>query len=594
MSLHRLHRDANIFVWKYSTAWKQWIGLLQPSWWKLTEGALCVILGRILSIVLAVIGGMLVDGAIRRKGPEGMVQLLLAGVVVVVLQVILIRFSVIIVSGEAQRIMSGVRKRLISHVLRLPLPLFEVHLTGALSSQIMADTESLRTVFSTGMIDMLGSLSMAVTAFLVLIKVSQTLAAGIALTAIPFAIGVLWALRRLRKLYVEKSIQFGALSGRVTEALGGIRVLKALGAEEHESGIIVEKIEGVDIAERKFYTVTSILGCISVLTIGICTLWTMMLGGQSLMHGTMSPGSYFVCLLLLSYIVLPLMQTLSVGAQVAVSLAAIGRMGDLFARAKEGAGAERQIELTEMRGEVQFDEVSFSYEPTSVVLQNVSFRAVPGTITAIVGPSGAGKTTMMNLLCGFASPKYGSITIDGVDLNRVDLQTYRTQLGIVLQDTFLFSGTVYENVLYAKPSASRDEVLNACRLAHVEEFIHQLPQGYETHVGERGVLLSGGQKQRISIARAILVDPKILILDEATANIDAESESYLRESYAQLRHGRTVFVISHRLSAIRDADLILVLRRGRIAEIGRHDELLRRQGLYFRLFSYQDLRAEAC
>ncbi len=572
---------------RHRKLWSAWYELLRPRWLWLTIGAVCVITGRVSNIGVAILSGLLVNALVRHSHYRSVWVILGVSAGLIVAQVILIRYSVLVISREAQTLVSQVRQRLVHHILRLPMVQFDSNLAGALSAQIIADTESLRTVFNTGTMEFIGAVTMAAVSVIVLLIIDKTIAAGIVLALGPFMVMTVRHLRTLRKAYLDKSTRVASLGGRVNEAISGIRVLKTLGAEEHESKIITERVLAIDDAEKSFYIGASSLAWTVTITIGACTLFVMALGARAYLDARLSLGAYFICFILLSYIVLPLMQTLTAGAQIAVALAALERIAVLFAMRPESAAGSSHVELPSLKGNVVFDSVFFSYCAGKPVLQQISFSANAGTITAVVGPSGSGKTTLMNLLCGLIAPKYGVITIDGVDISEMNMEWYRSHVGIVLQDTFLFSGTVYENIRYARPDASREEIMAACKVAHVDDFIEELSCGYDTEVGERGSLLSGGQRQRISVARAVLTNPTILILDEASANMDVQSEALLRDSYRELSKGRTIFIVSHRYSAIRDADQIVVLHRGRLHEMGSHEQLLKRQGLYCRLFAVQ-------
>lgn len=563
------------------------IRMLQPRWRRLVLGVVCNTASRVLAVGLAALCALFVSQLSRRSNERGLFTILAIALAAVLAQTFLSRWATLLVASEGQRVISTLRDRLIRQILHRPLSFFDFRTSSSLAAQLMADSESVRTLFQTALIEAAGSLTMATVAFILIAVIDLPAALGMLLVLAGLACGVYQILGNLRTTYAGRSMRFADLSGRLGEAFGGIRLIKVLGAEEREAQILSGYIGTLDERERTFIRFTSHLGAISAGAVGLSTLVIMGFGGESVLHGRVTAGAFLLCFLLLPYAVLPIVQALSGGAQTASSLAAIERLVPYLLPSPQAAVQSNGVVLEAPRGEIVIDEVSFSYQPQQYALREVSFRAEPGSITAIVGPSGAGKSTLVNLICGVIMPTYGSILVDGVDMRHLDVNSYRTRIGVVLQETFLFAGTIYDNVAYARPGATSAQVFDACEKANLMEVIAQLPQGFQTPVGERGVTLSGGQRQRLAIARALLIDPSILILDEAAANLDVESEAYLRGTWAHLRPSRTVFIVTHKLSSIVDADQIIVLNHGRIAEIGDHRSLVERRGFYHRYFSLQ-------
>jgi ABC-type multidrug transport system fused ATPase/permease subunit len=479
------------------------------------------------------------------------------------------------------------RRRVQRHVGKLPVAYFDQTKTGALLSRVMSDAEGLRNLVGTGLVEVAGGLLTAVAAFVILLYLSAKLTV-IALAVLSlFGLVLLYAFRTLRPLFRERSKINAEVSGRLTESISGIRVVKAYRAERREALVFSQGVHRLFRNVAKTMTGFSAVSAFSTLLLGFVGVAIMWVGSHEVLAHRMTLGSFFSFTLYLGMLVGPVIQIVSIGSQITEAFAGLERIREIRDERPEDAEDAKREPLTEVLGHVEFRDVSFEYQEGVPVLHAVSFDAAPGTSTALVGPSGSGKSTMIGLVAAFYRPTSGVILVDGHDLARVRLADYRSHLGVVFQDNFLFDGTILENIAFAQPDASREEILKAARIARCDDFVREMPDGYDTVVGERGVKLSGGQRQRVAIARAILADPRILILDEATSSLDSESEALIQEGLTELMKGRTTFVIAHRLSTIRNADTILVLEGGRIVERGNHSDLLERGGRYFDLYTRQ-------
>jgi subfamily B ATP-binding cassette protein MsbA len=508
-----------------------------------------------------------------------------------------------LVARQACEIVADLRLRVQAHVARLPLAFHDAAGTGALVSRIVHDVDAVRNLLNGGLIDFAGSILTAVISLLVLLYLNMpiTLVVIALLTAFSYQ---LWrSLQRLRPAYALQGQQLARVSGRLTESLGGVRVVKAYGAEEAEARTFAAGVHRLldttcgMLREHSWMTVSS------ALLFGAATVAVVYIGAHAVAAGTMTLGSLVAYTMFLGLLGAPVNQAIAVGSQLSEAAAALERSYELLREPREDTEPPRQHRAPRLDGEVRFDHVSFAYEPGRPVLHDLSFVAAPGSVTGLVGPSGAGKSTIVSLMAAFYTQTAGVVRVDGLDLRTLQLDGYRRQLGLVLQETFLFDGTIRANVAFAKPGASDAEIHDACRLAHVCEFAEQLELGYDTLVGERGTKLSGGQRQRIAIARAILVNPRILLLDEPTSSLDATSERLVRDALVHLMRGRTTFVISHRRSTLQIADQLLVLDRGRLVEQGTHDVLSRRHGRYAELYAqrhalasnlFLDTEVDAC
>jgi ABC-type multidrug transport system fused ATPase/permease subunit len=454
-------------------------------------------------------------------------------------------------------------------------------------ARILSDVEGVRNLIGTGLIDFLGGLLTAVLAFIVLIRisVSMTMIAFVCIAFFGFALKK--AFGTIRPIFRERSKIYADVSGRLTESLGGVRVIKGYHAEDREHEVFSGGVQRLLNNVLRTLTATSVMSLSSTVLLGIVGAVVMYLGARQIIAGTLTLGGFFTYTMFMGFLIAPVLQVVNIGTQITEAMAGLERTREVLNERAEDIDPERTIALASIVGNVEFDTVSFAYEQSKEVLHNISFQSLPGTLTALVGPSGSGKSTIIGLLAAFYKPQSGRILVDDIDLSHVRLDSYRTQLGVVLQESFLFDGTIRENVAFSRPFATEEEILRACRIARVDEFAERFEKGYDTVVGERGVKLSGGQRQRISIARAILADPRILILDEATSSLDSESEALIQEGLSFLMGGRTTFVIAHRLSTIRRAEQILVVENGEIIERGTHEELLDRGGRYFELYTKQ-------
>jgi subfamily B ATP-binding cassette protein MsbA len=464
---------------------------------------------------------------------------------------------------------------------------FDANKTGALVSRIMTDVEGVRNLIGTGLVELIGGLLTAAIALVLMLRISPGMTGVTLLSLAIFGLVLYRSFGTLRPIFRERGKINAEVTGRLTESLGGVRVVKGYRAEDREAAVFATGVGRLLANVLATLTSFSVLTLSSTILLGVVGAAVMYVGARQVLAGTLTVGGLFTYTMLLGFLVAPMFQVVSIGTQITEALAGLERTREVLHERPEDADPRRTVALGPLRGEVAFEDVYFAYESGKPVLLGVSFRADPGTVTALVGPSGAGKSTIIGLVAAFHVPTEGRVVVDGVSLATVRLDTYRSQLGVVLQETFLFDGTIRENVAFSRPEATAEQVLEACRIARVDEFATAFPQGYDTVVGERGVKLSGGQRQRVSIARAILADPRILILDEATSSLDSESEALIQEGLSFLMRGRTTFVIAHRLSTIRRADQILVVEGGRIVERGTHAELYARRGRYREMYDRQ-------
>jgi subfamily B ATP-binding cassette protein MsbA len=487
----------------------------------------------------------------------------------------------------AQRAITELRKDVEAHVMRLPIRYFDSTKSGVLISRIMTDAEGIRNLVGTGIAQLVGSVITAVIALGVLLYVNWTLTFVTILILGAFGGGMATAFKRLRPLFRERGQINAEVTGRLAESLGGVRIVKAYTAEKREELVFAKGAHRLLRNVAKSLTGVSAVMAFSSLVIGATAIAMMLIGGSAIRAGTMTVGDLVMYLAFTALMTMPVIQLASIGTQLTEAFAGLDRIREIRKMATEDQEDASRASIGYVRGQVEFDDVTFEYNPGTPVLKHVTFTAPAGSTTALVGSSGSGKSTLISLVMTFNRPWSGRVLVDGLDLTEVKLRDYRRNLGVVLQDNFLFDGSIAENIAFAKPHASREEIRAVSRMAHCDEFIEAFEKQYDTIVGERGVRLSGGQRQRVAIARALLADPRILILDEATSSLDSESEAHIQDALRALRADRTTFVIAHRLSTIRSADQILVLEGGEIVERGTHDELLSTNGRYRQLYDKQ-------
>lgn len=492
-----------------------------------------------------------------------------------------------ILSVQAQFMISELRAQVQRKILSLPIRFFDNTKSGELVSRIMTDVEGVRNLIGTGLVQLVGGTITAVVSLVLLLNISVSMTVFALIPLAIFAVIALKAFKIIRPIFRSRGKINAEVTGRLTETLGGIRVIKGFNAELQEQLIFEEGVARLYQNVRKSLTATALMTSSSTFLLGVATTSIMGLGGYKIMIDELTIGEFLTFTFLLGLMIAPIVQMSNIGSQLTEALAGLDRTEELMDLEAEADEKKRNIELKDIWGDVSFEKVSFAYEEGNEVIQNVSFKVPKGTVVALVGSSGSGKSTIAGLAASFLTPQSGKVVIDGQDLSKVKLNSYRKHLGVVLQDDFLFEGTIRENVLFPRPNATEEDVQKAVEAAYVNEFTDRFEKGLDTVIGERGIKLSGGQRQRIAIARAILANPKILILDEATSNLDTESEALIQKSLATLTRGRTTFVIAHRLSTIRKADQILVVENGSIVEEGSHESLIAREGRYYNLYTYQ-------
>jgi len=569
--------------------WPQIKALVAPRLGLLLAGMGLMVINRFAGLVLPYTSKPLLDTVLSPTHPR---PDLLPPFIALVFSAMVVQaitsFSLTqLLSKAGQRLIAEMRRQVQRHVGLLSVSYYDENRTGTLVARIMSDVEGVRNLVGTGLVEFVGGLLTAVLAFLYLLhrSVEVTLTVFAVLGAFVFVLQ--YAFKIIRPIFRERAKINSEVTGRLTESLGGVRVIKGYHAEEREAGVFSKGVERLLANVMKSLTMTSSMSAASTTVLGLVSAIVMWLGGHRVLASTWTVGDYFSYNMFLAFMIAPVFQIVNIGTQLTEAFAGLDRTSEIMAELEENQSPGRTVEMPPIRGTVSFENVEFAYAPEKPVLHGVSFVAQPGTVTALVGSSGSGKSTMISLLCAFHTPSRGRVLVDDVDLARVNLNTYRSQLGVVLQESFLFDGTIRENILFSRPDATEEQFLFACRTSRVDEFAERFPEGYDTVVGERGVKLSGGQRQRLSIARALLAEPRILILDEATSSLDSESEAMIQSGLSQLMQGRTTFVIAHRLSTIRRADQILVVEQGRIVERGNHAALLALGGRYYDLYTRQ-------
>jgi subfamily B ATP-binding cassette protein MsbA len=550
-------------------------------------GLLLIVISRAASFVTPVASKYLIDDVIANKDVQ-MLKVLVAVVILAILVQSVTSFLLTkILSVQAQFMISELRAQVQKKVLSLPIRFFDNAKSGALVSRIMSDVEGVRNLIGTGLVQLVGGTLTAIVSLILLLRISISMTLFTFIPLALFGIIALKAFKIIRPIFRNRGKINAEVKGRLTETLGGIRVIKGFNAEAQEHKVFEEGVEELFQNVKKSLTTTAFMTSSSTFLIGIATTGVMGYGGYKIMQGELTIGDLLMFTVLLGTMVAPIVQMSNIGSQLTEALAGLDRTEELMNMIPEADEEERVLLLENVKGDMTFENVSFAYEEEKEVLHNISFDVKSGSVVALVGSSGSGKSTIAGLAASFLNPQSGKITIDGKDMSIVNLNSFRQHLGVVLQDDFLFEGTIRENILFPRPNASDEELQQAVKAAYVDEFTNRFDEGLDTLIGERGIKLSGGQRQRIAIARAVLANPKILILDEATSNLDTESEALIQKSLAKLTEGRTTFVIAHRLSTIRKANQILVIENGRIAEQGTHDELIAKEGRYYNLFTYQ-------
>jgi ABC-type multidrug transport system fused ATPase/permease subunit len=550
-------------------------------------GLFLIIINRLSGLILPGASKYLIDNVILNADLELLTTLLIAVLAAVAVQSVTSFSLVRLLSVEAQHLISLLRVQIQKQILFLPVRFFDNSKSGSLVSRIMSDAEGVRNLVGTGLVQLFGGILTSIIALFILLKINVIMTLIAVVPLVLFGIISLKAFAFIRPLFRERSVINADVTGRLTESLNGIRVIKGFNAEKQEISVFEKGVERLYLNVKKSLTSTSLVTSSTTLLMGITSVAIMGVGGNLIINNELTTGDFVAFILYLGFLVAPIVQMSNIGSQITEAFAGLDRMDEIFQMEKENHDKDRSIEIEKITGNIRFEDVHFSYDKGSKVLHDISFDAPAGSVTALVGSSGSGKTTIAGLAASYFKPDSGKISIDENDLSKVTFESYRSQLGVVLQDDFLFEGTIKQNILFPRPDATDSQVEEAVKTAYVNEFTDRFDDGLDTLIGERGVKLSGGQRQRIAIARAILANPKILVLDEATSNLDTESEKYIQDSLQKLMKGRTTFVIAHRLSTIRQADQILVVEDGRIVERGTHDDLIKKEGRYHRLYTYQ-------
>ncbi|RXP55784.1 ABC transporter ATP-binding protein [Lutibacter sp. HS1-25] len=553
-----------------------------------------VLIGIVLIVIKSLAGFVipyqtktLIDDVVPNSNLDGLYKLLIIVVLALLIQAITSFLLTRLLSVEAQHLISLLRAKVQRKLLKLPINFFDNNKSGALVSRVMTDVEGVRNLVGTGLVQLIGGTITAILSLIWLIKINATMTIVVLVPVLIFAFVMLKAFGVIRPIFKARGKINAEVTGRLTETLNGVRVIKGFNAEEQENKTFEKGVETLFLNVKKSLTATALITSSSTFLIGLASAGIMGIGGYYMMNDTMTLGDFIQFTLLLGFMVAPIVQMSNIGSQLTEAMAGLDRTQELMNMTEEDNPEIRTIQLDKIKGDVVFDNVSFSYDEGKEVLHNISFEASKGSVTALVGSSGSGKSTIAGLAATFLNPSEGKISLDGIDLSKVNLSSFRQHLGVVLQDDFLYEGTIRENILFPRPNATESQLLEAVKGAYVDEFTDRFEEGLDTVIGERGVKLSGGQRQRISIARALLADPNIIILDEATSNLDTQSELYIQKSLGMLMKDRTTFVIAHRLSTIQQADQILVVEDGNIVERGKHEELIAKKGRYYELYTYQ-------
>lgn len=553
----------------------------------LAGGLSLLLISRVSGVVLPASMKYLIDDIVGKRETRLLLPLVIAILGATTVQAVSSFALTRLVSNAAERLIAELRQTVQAHVGRLTVAYYDRTKAGVLVSRIMTDIDRIRALVGTGLVELLGGLTTAVISLIVLVTISPRLTVIAVVALIAFGGVLKLAVGTIRPMFRERTQIYAQVTGRLTESLGGVRIIKAYNAEDGEAAVFASGARRLLANALASLNAISLLNLVSTLLLGAVGALVILIGTHQILAGSLTVGEFLTYTIFLALLVNPMFQVIGVGALITEASAGVDRCRELMNEHPEDADPRRKVRLRQVDGRLQFENVEFAYDPDRPALFGVSFRSMPGTVTALVGPSGAGKSTIISLACAFYTPSSGRILVDGIDLSTVRVDSYRPHLGVVLQDSFLFDGSIRENVAFALPNASDKALSRAYRMAHLDEFAEGLEHGYDTIVGERGVRLSGGQRQRVSIARAILADPRILLLDEATASLDSESELLIQEALAHLMRGRTTLVIAHRLSTICRADEVLVMEKGMIVERGVHEALYRARGRYFDMYTRQ-------
>ena len=567
--------------------WPEVKKLARPRLGLIVGSFLIMIVNRASGLVLPASTRYLIDGVMRQHHLYLLPWIVGAVLAATLLQGVTSYALTQMLSKAGQRLITDLRVQVQEHVGKLPVAFYDENRTGNLVARIMTDVEGVRNLIGTGLVEFVGGVLTAIFAFGYLLFLSVKMTVLTFLVMVIFAVILGRAFKTIRPIFRERAKLNAEVTGRLTESLGGVRVIKGYHAEESEARVFANNAGRLLENVLRTLTAQSVMSLSSTTVLGVVGSLIMWMGARQVVVGSLTTGGYVTYTLFLAFMIAPVAGLVSIGTQITEAFAGLDRTSEIMGEREENGDPRRTVKLPAIEGDVRFVDVGFEYEADKPVLHDISFEAKPGTVTALVGSSGSGKSTIISLVCAFHDAKQGALLVDGVDLATIDLRTYRSQLGVVLQETFLFDGTVRENILFSRPEATEEEFRQACHIARVDEFVDRFSEGYGTIVGERGVKLSGGQRQRLSIARAILADPRILILDEATSSLDSESEAMIQHGLSYLMQGRTTFVIAHRLSTIRNADQILVVEQGRIVERGTHAELFQLHGRYRELYDKQ-------